>query len=127
MVNSEVIDEATITRFEEDDFRFVTKRTQYAKKIENFENMQESDEYEVDEIGVDLHFVRRTSEGYEYASRYTLLNETTGPTSLYTGLAEGYEFIVNNRNLIVIGNDTRSPVPDTTIFPFRAIGAGTSC
>lgn len=124
VVDSELIDEPTITRFEEEDFRFVTKRTQYATKVEYLENMPQSDDFETDEMGIDLHFVRITSEGHEYVSRYTLLNEPTGPTTLYKGLAEGYEFFAKNRNLIVIGNDTRVAVPDTTIFPFRTIGAG---
>ncbi len=124
VMNSEVIDEATITRFADEEFRFVTKRTRYAKKIENLENMSAfDDEYEVEEMGIDRHYVRITSDGYEYASRYSLLNETLGPTTLYKGLADGYEFIVKNRNLIIIGNDTRSAVPDTTLYPFRAIGA----
>lgn len=123
LVESEVIDEAVMTRFAEEDFRFVTKRTRYASEVDYLENITETDDYETDEMGGDRYFVRITSEGFEYASRYGLLNETTGPTSLYKGLTEGYEFFVKHRNLIVIGNDTRSAVPDTTAFPFRTIGS----
>lgn len=123
-VDSEVIDESTMKRFEDENFRFVMKRTNFATELENLEMITDPDDFVLDEMGGDRHFVRITSEGYEYASRYGLLNETVRATLPYKGLVEGYEFIAQKkRNLIVIGNDTRSAVQDTTMFPYRAIGA----
>lgn len=123
LVDDEVINGTTMRRFADENFRFVMKRTKFATEVEDMEDLSMFDDYVLNEMGGDRHFVRITSEGYEYSSRYSLLNETVGPTTPYKGLAEGYEFIVQNRNLIIIGNDTRSAVPDTTIFPYRAIGA----
>lgn len=123
--DAEVITMDVMNRFAQESFRFVTKRTQFASQLDDYENVVESDLEESLEMPQRRYFLRITSEGYEFMAPLDSTSSAGIPTSnnAHTGLAEGYRKLLRDRDLIVIGADTRSVVLDTTAFPYRAIGS----
>ncbi|GAX24115.1 hypothetical protein FisN_9Hh368 [Fistulifera solaris] len=124
--SADVITMDVMNRFAHESFRFVTKRVKFATQLDDYEDVVESDL--VDRLGVPLrsHFLRITSEGYEFMAplESTQSTGTPGSSAANEGLAGQVDRkLLRDRNLIVIGTDTRSIVPDTTAFPFRAIGS----
>ena len=130
----QVIPLSTMTRFE--DYRFVGKRqasTDFAQDMQYLleqESLSEDDEV-FDEIGdVFVPNYRFTPEGYEYKTTTVVQEESAFFESIAPelGLLGEDEEIndedgsVRKRNMIIIGDDTRSLVPDTKKFPFRTIG-----
>lgn len=119
-----------MNRFSQDSFRFVTKRTQFASQLDDYENRSESNTNEIMatmDMPVQRYFLRITSEGYEFMAPIVdsaTVTEIAPSTNAHKGLAEGYRRRrLREREVLVIGDDTRSIVADTTLFPYRAIGA----
>ncbi len=124
--SADVITMDIMNRFVHDSFRFVTKRVKFATQLDDYEDVVEADLVDRLEMPLRPHFLRITSEGYEFMAQ---LESTTsigipGSSAANEGLAgQTDRKLLRERNLIVIGADARSIVPDTTVFPFRAIGS----
>lgn len=112
-----------MNRFAQESFRFVTKRTDFASQLDEYENVAESDLLLPLDMPQRRHSLRITSEGYEFMAPMDSIASTTLSTTAYKGLGDDYRRYLREREMIIIGEDTRSIVGDTTIFPFRAIGA----
>lgn len=63
-----------------------------------------------------------TSEGYEYTSTHFNFNSRR-LTNEISRSTDGYNPDHNHRSLKIIGRDTRSRVPNTTVAPYTFIGA----
>jgi V8-like Glu-specific endopeptidase len=124
--SADVITMDVMNRFSHESFRFVTKRVKFATQLDDYEDVLESDMVDRLDAPLRSHFLRITSEGYEFMAplESTQSTGTPGSSAANEGLAGQVDRkLLRDRNLIVIGTDTRSIVPDTTAFPFRAIGS----
>lgn len=116
----------TMNRFAKESFRFVTKRTQFASQLDDYDNVAESDLVEPINMPQQRLFVRLTSDGSEYMAPLASSLSSGIPSSTVgnEGLAgNGSRKLLRDRNLIVLGPDSRSVVTDTTVLPYRAIGS----
>lgn len=130
----EIVPLSTMTRF--DDFRFVGKRIKTTTWQEDFRYLYQEQEFDeaadlFDEIGAQsVPDFRITPEGFEYKAVTSTFGETALPESVAPamgflgeeGLNEDSFLLRKRRKALVIGEDTRTAVPDTTRYPFRTIG-----
>jgi V8-like Glu-specific endopeptidase len=120
--DSEVVTMELMTRFISRGYRFVSKNTKFLSQPENVEETVVVSEAESAAAGVvediEPYFVLFTPDGYEYAYRATdSLPSYPGPTPLYMGMQQ-----LRQRNLAIIGADTRTPISNTQAYPYRTIG-----
>ncbi|GAX24111.1 hypothetical protein FisN_9Hh364 [Fistulifera solaris] len=120
--DSEVVTMELMTRFISRGYRFVSKNTRFLSQPENIEESVVVSAAESASVGavedIEPYFVLFTPDGYEYAYRATdSLPSYPGPTPLYMGMQQ-----LRERNLAIIGADTRTAITNTRAYPYRTIG-----
>ena len=123
---TEVITREIMNRFAKESFRFVTKVIDYSREPIR-EDSSSDNIFSPQETPNAFNAVRVTSEGYKFISKVKAFAQIQGPTVSSQGNITENAPRLRKRNLVVLGADTRSKVPDTTGMPYRTIGAlGTS-
>ncbi|GAX27049.1 hypothetical protein FisN_9Lh369 [Fistulifera solaris] len=118
---TEVITREIMSRFAKESFRFVTKEIDFSRDpIRDFIHNSNVFSSSVSPDGFDT--VRVTSEGYKFISKVKSFAKIQGPTPSYEGRIAENQPRLRKRKLVVIGEDTRTMVPDSTIFPYRTMG-----
>jgi V8-like Glu-specific endopeptidase len=122
--NAEVITRAIMNRFAKENFRFVTKEIEFSTEpiIEEGSEEDESNIFSPLQVPATEILVRLTHEGYKFISKASTPTKVTS-TQPYQGIALETSTNLRHRALDVIGDDTRSVITNTTVFPYRTIGA----
>ncbi len=110
-----------MSRFAKESFRFVTKEIDFSRNpIRDFVHNSNVFSSSLSPDGFDT--VRVTSEGYKFISQVKSFAKIQGPTPSYEGRIAENQPGLRKRKLVVVGEDTRTMVPDSTIFPYRTMG-----
>lgn len=136
----QVIPLSTMTRFE--DYRFVGKRPASSNWEADMKYLyeqqiftEEQEEEAIDEMGdVFVPNYRFTAEGYEYKTTAVFEEESAFFESVAPELGlvgeddpDEEDGSARKRNMVIIGPDSRTVVPDTKKYPFRTIGQVRFC
>jgi V8-like Glu-specific endopeptidase len=122
--NSEIITRAIMNRFAKENFRFVTKEIEFSTEPIVEEGSAEDDSNIFSPLSVPAieSFVRVTHEGYKFIAKASTPTRVTS-TQPYQGIVQETSSNLRHRDLDVIGPDTRSAIENTSVFPYRTIGA----
>jgi V8-like Glu-specific endopeptidase len=113
-----------MSRFAKESFRFVTKETDFSTEPIRDEFIHNSNVFSPPDDSPDgFYTVRVTSEGYKFISQVKSFAKIQGPTPSYEGRIAENQSRLRKRKMVIIGEDTRTAVPDTTIMPYRTMGA----
>ncbi|GAX27050.1 hypothetical protein FisN_9Lh370 [Fistulifera solaris] len=122
--NSEIITRAIMNRFAKENFRFVTKEIEFSTEpiVEEGSAEDEFNIFSPLQESATKSIVRVTHEGYKFIAKASSSTKMTS-TQPYRGVVEDTSSNLRHRKLDVIGPDTRSVIGNTSVFPYRTIGA----